>query len=166
MKKQYLSYLAISAALFVGALELPALANVVPNSEISTWMNSPHVLSSVSIRTAPSDRGAYLVDSQGRSLYLLEATRECDSQCERAWPPLLVVSDNISATEDVNASAIGTIQRTDGSRQVTYKGIPLYFYARDMAPGDINGHGVEDAWGVWFLVSPDGTRLMSNSILE
>ncbi len=51
---------------------------------------------------------------------------------------------------------LGTLVRSDGSVQVTYGGWPLYFFAGDEAPGDINGQGVND---VWFVVAPDGTMI-------
>ena len=44
--------------------------------------------------------------------------------------------------------------RSDGSMQVTYNGLPLYSYLYDRAPGAINGYGVTDAWGTWYLAAP------------
>ena len=34
---------------------------------------------------------------------------------------------------------LGTITRDDGTLQVTYNGLPLYFFKNDKAPGDANG---------------------------
>lgn len=48
---------------------------------------------------------------------------------------------------------LGTIQRDDGSTQVTLNGWPLYYFAADAAPGDANGEGVA---GAWFVARPDG----------
>ena len=36
---------------------------------------------------------------------------------------------------------------------MTYNDWPLYYFAQDSAPGDVNGQGVGD---VWYLLSPDG----------
>lgn len=55
--------------------------------------------------------------------------------------------------EGVNAALIGTLQRKDGTMQVTYNGSPLFYYAKDQAPGDTTGQGVRD---VWYVVASDG----------
>jgi predicted lipoprotein with Yx(FWY)xxD motif len=42
----------------------------------------------------------------------------------------------------------------DGRKIVTYKGMPLYYWAADAKPGDATGQNVGE---VWFVVAPDGT---------
>jgi predicted lipoprotein with Yx(FWY)xxD motif len=51
---------------------------------------------------------------------------------------------------------LGTIQRRDGSTQVTYGGHPLYYYSKDQGRGDVTGQDVTDERGEWYLVSPAG----------
>ena len=51
---------------------------------------------------------------------------------------------------------LGTTKRTDGTTQVTYNSHPLYYFAGDKAAGDTNGQGTA---GIWFLLSPQGTRI-------
>ncbi|MBE3597592.1 MAG: c-type cytochrome [Limnochordaceae bacterium] len=100
--------------------------------------------------------GRILADAQGRTLYLFtkdsKNSSTCYNQCAEIWPPLLV-KDKAMAGKGVAANLLGTTQRKDGTLQVTYNGWPLYYYAKDSRPGDVNGQGVG---GVWFLVSPDG----------
>jgi predicted lipoprotein with Yx(FWY)xxD motif len=48
---------------------------------------------------------------------------------------------------------VGTITRKDGSKQITYNGMPVYYYFKDAAPGDTNGQGVGTAW---YVVSAEG----------
>ena len=63
---------------------------------------------------------------------------------------------DISVGEGVDASLLGSSERTDGSLQATYNGWPLYHFAADDAPGDTNGQLVGD---VWFVIGPDGTPI-------
>ncbi len=44
-----------------------------------------------------------------------------------------------------------TTKRTDGAMQVTYNGVPLYYYAADKKAGDVMGQGIG---GVWFVAAP------------
>jgi predicted lipoprotein with Yx(FWY)xxD motif len=66
------------------------------------------------------------------------------------WRPLLV-SGKIMAGSGVALANLGVIILPDGTRQVTYKGYPLYTYTKDLKPGDTNGHGID---GKWLLVTP------------
>jgi len=113
--------------------------------------------SPVTVATAKHpEYGTYLVDGQGRALYLYTRDSKdnptCYDQCAQTWPPLLV-RDKAVAGQGVAPNLLGTVRRKDGGLQVTYNGWPLYYYARDQKPGDTNGQGVG---GVWFLVSPRG----------
>ena len=40
--------------------------------------------------------------------------------------------------------------------QLTLDGLPLYLFAGDKAPGDINGQARQ---GVWWVVAPDGSKV-------
>lgn len=67
----------------------------------------------------------------------------CNGVCATNWPPLLVEgSSAISGDYTV-------ITRDDGKKQLAYKGLPLYFYAKDVKPGDKTGDGrAEGAWRI------------------
>ncbi|MEM8534635.1 MAG: hypothetical protein AAGF95_27580 [Chloroflexota bacterium] len=95
------------------------------------------------------DLGALLTDGDGNTLYrFLNDSAEmdvCYDGCANAWPPLLVGGDAPTAGEGVTGE-LGTITRRDGNRQVTYNGIPLYFFANDEDAGDTNGQGVGEVW--------------------
>jgi predicted lipoprotein with Yx(FWY)xxD motif len=103
--------------------------------------------------------GSFLVDEKGMSLYLFTKdtpnTSNCYEKCAVAWPPLLTAGDP-AAGEGVDASMLGTTNRTDGTVQVTYNGWPLYYYEKDKAPGDVVGQNVGE---VWFVVSPAGEMI-------
>ncbi len=102
--------------------------------------------------------GSILVDGNGMTLYLyiMDGTNSstCYGSCAAVWPPFLT-GGTPTAGSGVNASLLGTITRNDGSIQVTYNGHPLYYFARDRVPGDINGENVQD---VWFAVTPQGNQ--------
>ncbi len=105
--------------------------------------------------------GSFLVDDKGMTLYLFTKdtpnTATCYDKCATNWPPLLTTGAPV-AGEGVDASKLGTAARTDGAVQVTYNGWPLYYYAKDVAPGDVVG---QDVGGVWFIVSPAGDQVMT-----
>ena len=100
--------------------------------------------------------GKILVDDKGRTLYAFakdtKDTSTCYDKCEAAWWPLLQ-TDKPTLGDGVDASMVGTTQRKDGSTQVTYNGMPLYYFFKDQAAGDTNGQGVAN---VWYVVAPDG----------
>jgi len=103
--------------------------------------------------------GSFLVDDKGMTLYLFTKdtpnTTVCYDKCATAWPPLLTTGAPV-AGEGVDASKLGTTDRTDGTVQVTYNGWPLYYYEKDKAPGDVVGQDVGD---VWFVVSAAGDKV-------
>ena len=73
----------------------------------------------------------------------------CNAGCINIWPALTVADGGTpSAGSGVNGK-LGTIKRDDGTTQVTYNGLPLYFFANDKAPGDTNG-----IYAQWEAVKP------------
>lgn len=113
------------------------------------------------LATADTELGTVLVDGEGMTLYLFDNDADgesaCYDSCAETWPPL---TGEVTAGEGVDASLIGTTERTDGTTQVTYDGNPLYYYAADSAAGDTNGQGVG---GVWWVVGPDGSRITEDA---
>lgn len=109
------------------------------------------------VTVASSDLGDILADGEGRTLYLFDndepGTSNCSGDCAQTWPPFTGEPD---AGDGVDAALLGTIERSDGSTQVTYDEMPLYYFAGDSAAGDTNGQSVGD---VWWVVGPDGERI-------
>ncbi len=102
---------------------------------------------------AVGDAGTILVDgATGLTLYWFEedvkdsGASACMDACLEAWPALTVAAgETPTGGEGVDAAKLGTITRADnGELQVTYDGLPLYFFQNDEAPGDLNG--VYDKW--------------------
>ena len=90
------------------------------------------------VSTKTSSLGTFLVDGQGRTLYLWDADHgpksTCSAACAQAWPPL-TTTGTPKASGAVKSSLLGTATRADGSHEVTYAGHPLYTYAGDTQPG-------------------------------
>jgi predicted lipoprotein with Yx(FWY)xxD motif len=107
--------------------------------------------------------GRALVDGAGRALYLFEAdqgsTSACTGPCAQVWPPLLADGPPPATAGAAQASLVGTSMRADGSRQVTYNGHPLYYFAGDTAPGDVKGQGIHNFGGGWYVVTPAGDKI-------
>jgi predicted lipoprotein with Yx(FWY)xxD motif len=72
----------------------------------------------------------------------------CTGGCATTWPPLTIASGTPTGGPGVTGQ-LGTITRSDGSLQVTYKGLPLYFFHSDSNPGDTKGN-----YTGWSLVKP------------
>jgi predicted lipoprotein with Yx(FWY)xxD motif len=105
--------------------------------------------------------GTFLVDSQGRTLYLFEKDKgpmsTCSGACARYWPPT-PTGGRPKAGSGVNAALLGTTS-SGAVTQVTYAGHPLYRYSGDTAPGDTNGQGLNDFGGGWDVVAPSGHKI-------
>ena len=110
------------------------------------------------VEVVDSDLGRILA-SEGRTLYLFmpdeAGAPTCYDDCAMTWPPLLADGD-VAVGEGLDGALFATVARDDGGEQVTVDGWPLYFFASDAAPGDVNGQGVG---GVWFVVGPDGVAI-------
>lgn len=87
-----------------------------------------------------------LVDASGRTLYTFDkdtpnsGKSACNGQCAALWPP---VAPSGEAKEPYSV-----VTRDDGSKQLAYKGKPLYLYAADKKPGERSGDNVRDVWHV------------------
>jgi predicted lipoprotein with Yx(FWY)xxD motif len=108
-----------------------------------------------SVLVADSDLGSILTDADGMTIYFFandtEGVSNCEGDCLANWPPVEAEDDPV-AGEGVTAE-LGTIERSDGTRQLTVNGFPAYYFAGDSAAGDTNGQGVGE---VWFVFGADG----------
>jgi predicted lipoprotein with Yx(FWY)xxD motif len=130
---------------------LPPVAKPPPNAEEGTVF--------VSLGSA-AGLGQVLVDSEGHTLYAFsgDSPQEstCEGACEKAWPPLLVDKGEPQPSNGTSAARLGTIERADGTRQVTYAGHPLYGYSGDKQPGEANGQGASGFGGTWTALKGSG----------
>lgn len=99
--------------------------------------------------------GDYLADPQGKALYYFKndetGKSNCSEDCLTNWPAF--TQEDFTVPEGMDKKDFDTITREDnGQKQVTYKGFPLYYFAKDQQNGDVNGQGVKD---VWFVVNSE-----------
>jgi len=98
-----------------------------------------------------------LVDSSGKTLYWFaidtSSTSKCSGQCLTFWPP---VTGPVTAGSGVTGT-LGTITRSDGTKQATYLGHPLYTFAGDTAPGQNKGNGINQDGGLWWEMTVSGS---------
>ncbi len=110
------------------------------------------------VKTAGSAYGPMLFDRSGQAIYLFDkeptAEPECYGACADAWPPVLTQGAP-RASGAVRSELLGTTARKDGSRQVTYRGHPLYFYAHE-DEFEVLCHNVSEFGGLWLVVTPAG----------
>jgi predicted lipoprotein with Yx(FWY)xxD motif len=95
--------------------------------------------------------GNVYTDAQGRSLYTpaQEATGKimCTGSCTSIWFPLAAPASGSPTKAPGVIGTVSVITRSDGIRQVTLGGAPLYRFFQDTAAGDVNGNGLKDNFG-------------------
>ena len=102
--------------------------------------------------------GPVLHDGRGQAVYACTYDRRglsrCYGECAHDWPPVLTVGKR-RAGRRVRATLLGTTRRTNGTRQITYRGRPLYFY-RNEGRRQIFCQNVFSFGGRWLVVRPSG----------
>ena len=98
-----------------------------------------------------------LVTLPGRTLYSLSAERNgrficTDTTCLSLWKPLRVPR----GMTPTGVKGLSLVTRPDHTRQVAYKGAPLYTFTQDKHAGDVKGNGFRDV-GVWRPITVKGT---------
>ena len=93
------------------------------------------------------DQAAYTFTRDGRR-------SRCYDECARAWPPFFA-RGTPRAGHGIKSELLGTVRRSDGRRQVTYAGQPLYFYEHD-PKGEVLCNDIAEFGGTWFAVTAAG----------
>jgi len=101
------------------------------------------------LSTAKVGSSTLLTNSKGFTLYWFvpdsTTASKCYGSCAKYWPPVLGPA---SAGSGVTGT-LGVITRSNGAKQATWNGHPLYTYIGDTAPGMNKGNGLNISGGVW-----------------
>ncbi len=96
------------------------------------------------------------------TVYLFEADKDgqsaCSGACAAVWPPVRTAAEARASGAAVSAD-LGLLTRADGTKQVTYKGHPLYFYEKDKDDGDAYGEGSHSFGAGWYVLKPSGAKI-------
>jgi predicted lipoprotein with Yx(FWY)xxD motif len=116
------------------------------------WYAVPQETLAVS---SSDELGDFVTDPSGLTLYTFkndaEGVSNCSGDCATAWPPYLLPETTRLTGSVGMEGTVALIEREEGKYQVTYNGMPLYYFKDDKAPDDATGQGVGD---VWFVAAP------------
>jgi predicted lipoprotein with Yx(FWY)xxD motif len=143
------------------ASEAPASSAPASQAPASAGASEAPAGAAPSINLGDTSLGSVVVDgTSGKTLYVFTAdsggASACYDKCAAAWPPLLTDGSAPTLGAGLDAEDFATIDRTDGTTQVTFYGMPLYFFAADAAAGDVKGQGLNDKW---FVVDATGKQI-------
>lgn len=152
--------MAVAALLGMGLSACGSSSKPAASSTPATSTPAASTTAGATVTTASSSKyGTILVDSAGMTLYMLTGDSPkasiCTGTCVSIWPPLLTTGSP-KASGGADASLLGTIIRSGGAHQVTYNGHPLYTFSHDKAPGQVNGEGIDNFGGIWYVLNASG----------
>ena len=119
---------------------------------------------SQALSTASSALGTIVVNGNGLTAYYFDYDKPnagvsaCKGSCLQAWPPITTTS--ASPTVQGVTGKVATIADPSGGNQITIDGRPIYTFAQDTKPGDLNGQGAQ---GVWHVIAATGKELKAKN---
>jgi predicted lipoprotein with Yx(FWY)xxD motif len=149
--------LTVSACASSGSSSSAATSNT-PAAGGGSSSSAPAAAAGGSTVTAKTIGGQQvLTDAQGKTLYWFaidtSSKSNCSGSCATYWPP---AKGPVTAGSGVTGT-LGTITRSDGTKQATYLGHPLYTYVADSAPGQNKGNGLNLSGGLWYEMTVSGS---------
>jgi predicted lipoprotein with Yx(FWY)xxD motif len=141
--------------------------------------STPAAPASTGASTAPAAAGGASVSAVRTSLgtilvagpkhltvYRFEAdkgtTSTCSGACASLWPPVAAPSSGTpQVSGGLSAALVGTTTRSDGSKQITYAGHPLYYFAADSEQGQTKGQGINSFGAHWYVLGASGAAIKS-----
>jgi predicted lipoprotein with Yx(FWY)xxD motif len=118
------------------------------------------------LKTAHTSLGTVLTNGQGFTVYWFAAdtagTSACSGACAAAWPPVIGMPQAASGVK--LSGKLGEITRANGQMQATYDGHPLYLFAGDTSPGQVNGNGVNGFGALWWAIKIGASTTSSTTV--
>jgi len=120
-------------------------------------------IATISVTHSGSLGSILVAGPKQRTVYLFAAdkgpTSTCSGACAEVWPPVITTASP-KATGGAKGADLGTITRSDGTKQVTYKGHPLYYYAGDGPNGgESTGQAISSFGAPWYVLTPSGSEV-------
>jgi predicted lipoprotein with Yx(FWY)xxD motif len=129
---------------------------------LSVAMAGASTSGGTTVSTAKTGLGMVVANARGRTLYLFEKDSRrhsaCSGACAAFWPPL-IAHGRPMARGGAKQALLGTIKRSNGTRQVTYAGHPLYLYVQDTKRGKTTGEGSTLFGAGWDALTPAGKKI-------
>ncbi len=144
-----------TAAAPKAAATTPAPAATTPAATPAASKESATPTAATTVKVAKVDGKDVLVDTRGMTLYLFKndvagnGKSVCNGTCATNWPPLKA-PDAVPTKGAGVAGDLSVVTRDDGTKQIAYKGLPLYFFQADQAVGDAKGAAIAN----WALALP------------
>jgi len=159
----------LAAAVGVALLAAACGSSASSSSSTAAPTGAPAGASSASsaavISTGSSSGGKFLTNGSGRAVYMWvkdgHDQSACTGACASTWPPV-TTTGAATASGGAVAADLGTITRSDGTKQVTYDGHPLYYYVGDTGSGTVNGQGSTGYGAYWWVLAPSGSPITSS----
>jgi predicted lipoprotein with Yx(FWY)xxD motif len=128
-------------------------------SNIASAKHAPNV------KLAKTDKGKVLEASSGLVLFIFSRDSKNKDVCQKLkatmcpdiWPAL-TTKTKPTGGPGVKGSLLGTIKLSNGKKQITYKGHPLYTFGGD-SPGDTSYVGQAAQGGRWFAINAKGNKV-------
>jgi predicted lipoprotein with Yx(FWY)xxD motif len=117
----------------------------------------------IRLETHTGPFGDYITDTNGRPVYAFSGDAPnqtaCLTNCATVWPPVLVEARPPAASPAIDTARLRVFARPDGTHQLAYAGLPLYYSASSFTSRDALGHYAMSFGGRFTLVSPAGKPL-------
>jgi predicted lipoprotein with Yx(FWY)xxD motif len=130
----------------------PAATSSTPTAGTAAVVTTKHNKLGTIVAAGPKKLTVYLFQADTAS------KSACAGACAKVWPPVTTTRQPGTAGHAI-AADLGTITRSDGTKQVTYNGHPLYYFTKDGDVSDAYGEGSKAFGADWYVLAPSGKKI-------